>query len=284
MNHYEILGVEKSSSAEEIKKSYRKLASRYHPDKIGGDTEKFKEIQVAYDTLSNGQKRAQYDMALAGGGRDFSFNTTNMGGDPNADMFTSLFRQFGFHVDPANFRQAPQRQAKNQDIRISLELNLVETLAEQDRTLNINLPGDIKETIEIKVPRGIHHGTVIHYPGLGSGLITTAPRGDLYVQYHVKPHPTFEQQGIDLILPLTINCLDAIVGCERLINNIDGRAFKITIPPGSQPGKKFGIPDAGLYTIEHNGRGILILDLKIVIPENLTPEQIKTIRDIQSKI
>lgn len=286
MNHYETLGVEKSASAEEIKKSYRKLASKYHPDKAGGDTEKFKEIQVAYEILSDTQRRAQYDIELAGGGsREFNFNTGNMGNDPSADIFNSLFRQFGFNVHQDHFRQAHQhRPAKNQDIRIAIVLDLVETLVEQDKTLNLSLPGNVKETVEIKVPRGIHHGTVIRYPGLGSKSVTTAPRGDLYVQYHVKPHPNFEQQGIDLITTLTINCLDAILGCERSINSLDGRIFKVTIPPGSQPGRKFGIPDAGLYTTEHSGRGKLILVLEIVIPENLTPEQIKTIRDIQLKI
>lgn len=283
MNYYEILDVSKDASAEEIKKSYRKLASKHHPDKAGGNTEKFKEIQVAYDTLSDAQKRAQYDMELAGRGRrEFSFNTGNMDGDPNTDIFNTLFRQFGFHVNQGGSHQ--HRPARNQDIRISMVLDLAETLTEQDKTLNLTLPGNINETVEIKVPRGIHHGTVIRYPGLGGKSITTAPRGDLYIQYHVKPHPNFEQQGIDLLTSLTINCLDAILGCERSINNIDGRIFKITIPPGSQPGRKFRIPAAGLYTTEHNGRGNLILILDIVIPENLTPEQLKTIRDIQAKI
>ena len=282
-NHYEILGVSKDASAEEIKKSYRKLASKHHPDKAGGNTEKFKEIQVAYDTLSDEQKREQYDIELAGGGRrEFSFNTNNMNADPNADIFNSLFRQFGFHVDPGRFQQAHQRPARNQDVRIAMILDLAETLSEQDKTLT--LPGNVKETIEIKVPRGTHHGTVIRYPGLGGKSVTTAPRGDLYVQYHIKPHPNFDQQGIDLITPLTINCLDAIVGCERSITNIDGRTFKVIIPAGSQPGRKFGIPDAGLYSTEHSGRGKLILVLEIVIPENLKPDQLKTIRDIQTKI
>ena len=283
MNYYEILGISKDASQEEIKKAYRKKASILHPDKAGGDTEKFKDAQVAYDTLSDEQKRTQYDMELAGGGRrEFSFNTSNMD-YPNTDIFNTLFRQFGFQANPDRFRQQ-QRPAKNQDVRIAIVLELIETLSEQDKTLNLTLPGNVKETIEIKIPRGIHHGTVIRYPGLGGKTITTAPRGDLYVQYHVKPHPNFEQQGIDLITPLTINCLDAIVGCERSVNSIDGRIFKVVIPPGSQPGRKFGIPDAGLYSTENSGRGKLILVLEIVIPENLTPEQLKTIRDIQAKI
>ena len=265
-NHYEILGVSKDASAEEIKKSYRKLASKHHPDKAGGNTEKFKEIQVAYDTLSDEQKREQYDIELAGGGRrEFSFNTNNMNADPNADLYCK-YRDIYFPV------------------RIAMILDLAETLSEQDKTLTLTLPGNVKETIEIKVPRGTHHGTVIRYPGLGGKSVTTAPRGDLYVQYHIKPHPNFDQQGIDLITPLTINCLDAIVGCERSITNIDGRTFKVIIPAGSQPGRKFGIPDAGLYSTEHSGRGKLILVLEIVIPENLTPDQLKTIRDIQTKI
>lgn len=283
MTHYETLNLEKTATADEIKKAYRKLASKHHPDKSGGDTEKFQEIQAAYDTLSDVQKRQRYDIELAGGGRQpFNFNSHNVNFGNDIDIFDMMRRQFGVNFGQQGFHQQP-RAAQNSDVRIAIALELEETLAEHTKTLNITLPGNIKETIEIKVPRGIHHGTVIRYPGLGGKAVTTSPKGDLYVQYHVKPHPNFDQQGIDLITPLTINCLDVIVGCNREITSIDGRVFNLAIPAGSQPGRKFGIPDAGLYSTDHPGRGKLIIELKIVIPENLTPDQIKMIRDIQAK-
>lgn len=284
MNYYELLGVTKDTPPDEIKKKYRALASKHHPDK-GGDTEKFQEIQIAYDTISDPQKRQQYDMELAGGGRQFRFETNNFGNEMHDDMLDLLRRQFGFNVGgfQTGFNQQ-RRPAKNQDVRIAISLELVDTLAEHDKTLNLNIPGSGSDTINLKVPRGVQHGTVIRYPGLGSKEISTAPRGDLYVQFHVIPHPIFGQEGIDLTLPLTINCFDAILGCEKSITGLDGRVFKVTIPPGSQHGKKLGIHDAGLYTTEHSGRGKLIIDLNIVIPETLTPVQKEILRTIQATL
>jgi len=285
MNYYELLGVTKDTPQDEIKKKYRALASKHHPDKEGGNTQKFQEIQIAYDTLSDAQKRHQYDMELAGGGRQqFSFNSSHAN-DMHEDMLDLLRRQFGFNVGgfQSHFQQS-HRPARNQDVRIAVQLDLYDTLAEQDKTLNLKIPGAESNAISIKIPRGVQHGTMIRYPGLGSHEITTAPRSDLYVQFHIKPHPVFEQDGIDLTMPLTINCFDAILGCEKSITGLDGRIFRLNIPPGSQHGKKLGIPDAGLYTTEHNNRGKLIIDLNIVIPETLTESQKETIRSIRAAL
>jgi len=280
MNYYELLGVTKDTPQDEIKKKYRALASKHHPDK-GGDTKKFQEIQVAYDTLSDPQKRQQYDMELSGGGRQFSFNSSHTSDSMHDEMLDMLRRQFGFGF---GFQQAQHRPAKNRDVRIAVSMDLVDTLQEQNKTLNLNIPGSSLDTINLKVPRGVHHGSMIRYPGLGSKEIATAPRGDLYVQFHVSSHPVFGQSGIDLTMPLTINCFDAILGCEKSVTSLDGRVFKVSIPPGSQHGKKFGIPDAGLFTTEHNGRGKLIIDLNIVIPETLSSTQKEILRTIQATL
>jgi curved DNA-binding protein len=295
MNHYETLGVAKDATAEEIKKAYRKLASKHHPDK-GGETKKFQELQVANETLSDPQKRAHYDMELAGGGRrEFRFSTNGSGmgpddmagsGNPN-DIFEHIKRQFGFGFgggpDPfAQFRQANQnRQPRNQDVRIAIQMSLVDTLEEQTKTLNITLPGNMKENIEIKIPRGVHHGNTIRYPGLGDHSTPNAPRADLYVQFHVRPHENFEQHGIDLVTSTTVSCLEAITGCSKTITGIDGKMFIVTVPPGSQYGAKFGIPDQGLYTTDHPGRGKLIVLLDIYVPKNLTEEQLNIIKSLQ---
>lgn len=288
-NHYETLGVTKDTTAEEIKKAYRKLASKHHPDKEGGDTALFQDIQVAYETLSDPQKRAQYDMQQAGGGGgfgpQFTWNTSSgmgagdMGG---ADMFDMLRRQFGFNM--GGFRQQHYQPPppKNRDIRIAVEMNLVETLESQDKTLNITFPGGTKETINIKVPRGVHHGATIRYAGLGSNADASVARGDLYVQFHIRPHPHFEQHGLDLYRVLNINCFEAILGCEKEVDGIDGRTFKVSIPPGSQYGAKFGITDAGLYSSESTQRGKIILILEIVIPKDLTEDEKKLIQPLKS--
>jgi DnaJ-class molecular chaperone len=287
MNYYEQLGVEQSSPMEEIKKAYRKLAMKYHPDRNPDNPkaeEKFKEIQVAYATLSDTQKREQYDLGLAGGGhQQFNFNTNSFGGT-DQDMFDLLRRQFGIHVGPSSFGQRHHQPARNQDVKISVQIDLVDTLNDQNKTLNLSIPGNVNSTVSINIPRGIQHGTTIRYGGLGSSSITTAPKGDLYVQFHVKPHPGFEQYGIDLISPLTISCLDAILGVERSVTSIDGRVFKVNIPAGTQPGTKFGIPGAGMYSTEDTQRGKLILLLDIVVPENLTQSQLEKIKSIQAEL
>jgi len=285
MNHYETLGVDRSATADEIKKSYKRLASKHHPDRPGGNTQEFQKIQAAYDILSDDQKREMHNMELDGVNRpQFNFNTSNMTGGPNDGMHDAMFdilrQQFGFNMGGFQQRRPPQ----NQDIRISIILDLADTLQEHSKTLNIIIPGNNQETVNIKVPRGIHHGAVIRYPGLGGNAVTTAPRADLYVQFHVKEHPEFVQQGTDLIMSLTIDCFDAIIGCERTVTNIDGRVFNVVIPPGSQPGRKFGIPDAGLYSTDKSGRGKLIILLNVVIPEKLSAEHLETIKSIKTAI
>lgn len=289
MNYYELLGVANTATPEEIKKAYRKLASQHHPDK-GGDTKKFQEVQVAHDTLSDPNKRSQYDMQLAGGGhQQFHFDAGQMNSD-HIDMFDMLRRQFGVNFggpDPfANFRQANQRRQppRNRDVRISVPVALEETLEEQTKTLKITLPGNKQEEIEIKIPRGVHSGTTIRYAGLGDQSVKEAPRADLYVQFQLKPHPRFEQAGIDLVAGLTINCLEAIVGCEKEIEGLDGKKFNITIPAGTQFGARFGISDQGLYTTDHPGRGKLIIMLNVYIPKELTEEHLNLIKSIQSTL
>ena len=288
MSHYETLGVKKDADQATIKKAYRKLASTHHPDK-GGDTKKFQEVQVAYDTLSDANKRAEYDQIQAGGGRrEFryhgpqgfgGFGGSNSFGDGDGmdDLIDQLRRQFA----GGGFRQQP-RQPMNRDVRIGMQINLVDTLEEQDKVIKINLPGQQSEEIKIKVPRGVYHGAQIRYPGLGDRSVKDAPRGDLYVQFLIEPADGFEQFGIDLVTPLTVSCLEAIVGCEKEVIGLDGKKFKITIPAGSQYGAKFGIASQGLYSTDHPGRGKLIVALDIYIPTMLSDEQLETIRTIQA--
>ncbi len=278
MNHYETLGVGKTATQDEIKKAYRKLASQHHPDK-GGDTKKFQDIQTAYSILEDANKRGQYDQELAGGGpRQFHFHS---GG--GMDDILNAFRNGGF--DPfAQFRNQQPQQPRNRDVRITVPLDLESTLADQTKTLNLTLPGNKSENIEIKVPKGIYHGASIRYPGLGDHSVPGAPRADLYAQFVIRPHSRYEPVGSDLYMSLTINALEAIIGCEKEIVGLDGREFIITIPPGSQFNSKFGIPDQGLYSTDHPGRGRIVINLEIYIPKELSKEQLKTISAINATL
>jgi curved DNA-binding protein len=278
MNHYETLGVSSTASQEEIKSAYRKLASKHHPDK-GGDTSFFQNIQRAYSNLEDPQKRAQYDFELKGGGHPHF--AADMG-----DIFGSIFQQhFGGGFNPfehPHFRQ--QRAPVNRDIRLSVRIDLIDTLQEHKKTLKITFPGNKNESVEVTIPRGVQNGMTIRYPGLGEQTIANVPRGDLLIQIHINDHPKYQQAGNNLFTTVTINAFDAIIGCEREINTIDGKTLVLTIPPGTQNGAKFGISDAGVYTFDSPIRGKLIVSVEIVIPTNLTVEQLSVLKKINEEI
>lgn len=278
--HYETLGVQKTVTADELKKVYRKLASEHHPDR-GGDTAKFQEIQAAYDILSDPNKREQYNYGLENGEKAFHFHSGNAG--DMGDIFTIFRQHFGGQADPfAQFRQQRQPQ-KNRDVRVAVRLELVDTLTDQTRTLTLSIPGvSNEENIEIKIPQGVFTGAMIRYPGLGDKSHPNLPRGDLYVQIHVNDHPVFQVHGADLVMPLAISAFEAITGCEKEIVGLDGHAVALVIPKGAQYGTKFGIKDQGLYNSNAPGkRGRLIVILDISIPTNLSDEQLSIIKSMQ---
>jgi DnaJ-class molecular chaperone len=271
MTYYTILGVTEKATAEEIKRAYRKLASQHHPDK-GGDKTRFQEIQSAYDTLSNPSKRQQYDMQRNGGGfREFQFNSAN------ADI-DAIFRQFGFGADPfGGFRQ---QQRRNKDLRIEIPVPLVTTLEEQKKTISVSTTNGEQSTVEVTIPRGVTNGTTVRYSGLGDNLFNTIPRGDLYVHFSVHGHENFLVNGIDLYTPISVNCLQAIVGGSVVVAGLDDRQFELTVPPGTQPNTRFRIPNQGLYQMNSNTRGHLYAEVFITVPKDLTEDQLEIIRSL----
>jgi curved DNA-binding protein len=278
MNHYEVLGVSDKATTDEIKRAYRKLASQHHPDK-GGDKNKFQEIQAAYDTLSDDSRRQQYDMQRNGFGGDpggvrFHWHTTGM----NHPDISEIFRSFGFGGDP--FGHVRQQQRRNKDLRIEIPLPLASTLEEQSKTVSVQTTNGHRETVEVKIPRGITNGTQIKYAGLGDNLFNTLPRGDLYVQFVVHSADGYITNGIDLQRQVSVNCLHAIVGSERIIEGLDGKKFAVTIPPGTQHGTRFRIPQQGLYILNSDHRGDLYIEINITIPQDLTAEQLETIKTL----
>jgi len=278
MTYYEILGVSDKATADEIKRAYRKMASLHHPDK-GGEKTKFQEIQQAYDTLSNNERRQQYDMQLNGfgnggpGGVHFTWNTG--GAHPDVD---AIFRNFGFGGgDPFGpFRQ----QRRNKDLRIDIPLPMVTALEEQTKTISVQTTNGHRETVEVRIPRGVTTGTQIKYSGLGDNLFNTIPRGDLYVHFSVIPAEGFVINNIDLYTKINVNCLVAIAGGQTTITTIDQKTFELTIPPGTQPGTKFRFPGQGLYQLNSAVRGDLYVEVAITIPQHLSEQQLEIVKSL----
>jgi len=281
MTHYATLGVAENASQEEIKKAYRKLAGQHHPDK-GGDTATFQRIQEAYSVLSDDNQRANYDAERRGhpGGFRFTFN-----GQPFEHHFggmDDIFTQFGFNPFGDPFA-AQRNQRRNKDLRIKISLSLQDTLEEQRKTIRVQTTNGDATEVEVKIPRGVTTGTQIKYAGLGDNFFATLSRGDLYIQFEVIPDSRFEVNGIDILTNITINSIEAIVGCQKTVQGLDNKEFSINISAYTQPDTKLRIPNQGLWLMQQHVRGNLIVNVKVVTPM-LAPVHMRLAEDLLTLI
>ena len=266
MDYYRILGVDRNADQSEIKKAFKKRSMKHHPDK-GGDEEEFKRINEAYQTLSNPQKRAEYDNPQPRG-----FDTGGFAPHGFEDVFSHMFGQ-GF---------APQRQMRNENIMLRAGIELEDVLYGKTVMSAYTLRSGKQETVEIKIPTGIEHGQKIRYPGLGDDAIRHLPRGDLFVEIKVRNHPIFRRDGIDLHMHSDINVLHLITGTTLEINTLGNRRLSITVPPGAQPNTTFSVPDYGLPHRKTGQHGKLFVSLKPFTPTDIDAtllEQIKKYKD-----
>lgn len=260
MDYYSVLGVPKGASEEDIKKAYRKLAMKHHPDR-GGDQNQFQKIQEAYATLGDAQKRHEYDHPQPQH-QGFHFH---FGGPGNP--LDEIFASFGFGQGQDPFVHMRQQQVRrNKDLRIQIELDLASTLREQTKTISVQTTTGERQTVEVNIPRGIATGHQMRYPGLGDNMFNTIPRGDLYVNFLVLEDPRFQTEQLDLVYKISLNCLDAMIGNEVDIPNIEGRVFRLNIPPGTKHGTRLRLPNQGLFEINTPRRGNLIVEVVLDVP------------------
>jgi DnaJ-class molecular chaperone len=274
-NYYEILGVNADADADTIKRAYRSLASKNHPDK-GGDTARFQEIQIAYDTLSDPERRSQYDHQLTNpfNGMKFHFNPGNF---DHADPFEHFRSVFGFGAEQFGRQRAQPR--RNRSLRISIEVGLDETLTDQSKFIQIN--GD--KNIKIDIPKGVRSGQTFKYGGLGDRSNQNLPPGDLLVDVHVRPHPKFQVSNFDLITIVEIDCLDALTGCQTYITNLEGNQLQFNVSPGTTPGTKYKMKGQGLFVPNSSLRGDLIAVIQLTI-KKLDSDQIKLVQQLKQQI
>jgi len=278
MDYYSTLGLQRGASDDDIKKAYRKLAMKHHPDR-GGDQAKFKEISTAYEALSNPEKRRIIDM----------------GGDPNAQPGAGGFNQgpFEFHFGTENlndlfgnfgfgFGQRPMQ--RNKSLNINVEVTLEEVLTGKELNAEVGMPGGVKKIINISIPPGVESGQQIRYEGMGDNSIRNLRPGDLIVSIFIRPHTRFFRDGSSLICEQNISVWDAILGTTISLTTLDNKQLDITIPPGTQPETVMSCNGYGLPNIRSRQRGNLLIKIKINIPKNISPELINTIQQIKNGI
>jgi DnaJ-class molecular chaperone len=258
-DHYATLGVAKNASQDEIKKAYRGLASKHHPDK-GGDTARFQEIQTAYDTLGDAAKRQQYDnpapqfSGFGTGGPHFNMN----------DIFSQMFG--GAHNNP--FGQQPRRN----HVRMTIWIQLADSARGGSKTVAVSTSQG-STTIEIEIPRGIEDGDNVQYGGVAPGGM------DLVVQFRVHPDNRFRREGINMYTDKKVSIWTLILGGEIEIETILGTVLALKIPPRTQPNTTMRIRNQGMQT--RNGTGDLMVKIQAEIPADISPELIAAIEQQQ---
>ena len=275
-DYYEVLGVSKGSSDDEIKKAFRKLAVKYHPDKNPGDKEaeeKFKEANEAYSVLSDKTKRSRYDqfghagVGGAGGGagnpfEGFNFNgqsfNFDFGGGGFEDILGSLFGMGG------GFRGA----RRGRDYKTSTTIDFKDAIF--GTTAKVSIDG---EEIPLKIPAGIYDGQRIRLSGRGGPAPQQGgQRGDLYVEIRVRAHKTLTREGDLILSEVTIPMVDAVLGTEVDVETVDGM-ITMKVPAGTQPGTNFKLSGHGAPRIGREERGPQIVTINVESPKKLSRKQ-----------
>ncbi len=299
-DYYKILGVPRTASQEEIKRAYRKLARKYHPDvsKEPDAEARFKEINEAHEVLKDPEKRAAYD-ALGtqwqagqefrpppGGFRqEFRYGGEEVDLGQFSDFFASLFG--GGLGGFSGFRQSGRKASRRgQDQTARVELTLEEAYQGTTRTLRLETPqrdaqGQIKSqlrTLRVRIPPGVSEGRQIRLAGQGLPGIGGGPAGDLYLQVHLRPHPFFQVEGRDVLLRLPVAPWEAALGAMVQVPTLGG-PVSLRIPAGSQSGKRMRLKGRGL---PGNPPGDQYVTLEIYTPEATTEAQKECYRRMET--
>jgi len=299
-DYYKILGVEKKASTDEIKKAYRKLAMKYHPDRNPDDKsaeEKFKEISEAHEVLSDPEKRKKYDRLGSNwkqyqtGGQDFSdiFSQFGKGGGRqyrtsgnfedifgNMSGFSDFFESFFGGSSFDNDRSTSHRTTKGADYEATLYIMLEE--AYSGTTKEISIEG---KKLRLKINPGTKDGKKLRLSKQGAVSQSGGDRGDLYLTIKIQKHPFYEFDGTNLVYDLSIDLYSAVLGSKKKFKTLSGKNINLSIPPGTDSGQLFRIKDMG-FTIEENSNhfGDLIIRIKVELPKNLSSEEKKLFKSL----
>lgn len=286
-DYYQVLGLKKDASAEEIKKAYRKLAVKYHPDKNQGNKEaeeKFKEINEAYAVLSDPQKKSQYDQFGSTGfhqrySQEDIFRGFDVGdifkdmGFGTEDIFSRIFGG-GFQQD-TRYRARRQR---GRDFNMELPLTFREAVMGGEKRVSYLRDG-VKEEISVKIPAGIENDARLRIQGKGESGYNNGPPGDLYLTAKVGEDPVFTREGDDIIVERTIRLTEAALGTSLEVPTLEG-SKRIKVPPGIQPGTKIRLKGFGSAHMGKASKGDLFVRINVKIPEHLSAPQKKLMEEL----
>jgi len=304
-DYYKILGVNKTASADEIKKAYKKLAFKYHPDKNPGDKkaeEHFKDVSEAYAVLSDKEKRAQYDRFGSAGFRQrYSQEDIFRGFDAgdlfrdmgfSSDIFSHIFGgaggfggrsgyrtrggSAGFSMEDlfgGGFNGQQHHGQKGPDLSMDLSVDFMEAATGCEKTIEY-LYENKKRQIKVKIPPGISNGQKLRISGKGGEGMGSMPAGDLYLTIQVYDHPVFKREGNDIIVDKEIKLTEAVFGTTVDVPSLHG-IKQIKLPPGTQSNTRLRIKGYGMPHFGKAGRGDQYVRIIVAVPRQLTDEQQK---------
>jgi curved DNA-binding protein len=300
-DYYNVLGVSRGASEQEIKQAYRKLARENHPDVNPGNKDaeaRFKDINEAYQVLSDKPKRQAYDRLGAdwnryqqGGATEYDWGSFDQaggfGGEQNfSDFFEALFGSMGAGGSGIHFRTGPGgfnvgggmggagMRMQGQDVEQTVEITLEEAFHGTQRRMQLAAPGGSPRTITVKIPAGVDNGNRVRIAGEGSPGMGGGKRGDLLLLISVQPHDRFEREGTTLHTTVPTDLYTLILGGETRIQTIDGKTLTLNIPPGTPNGKVFRLNGQGMPEMNHpDRRGALYAKAEAMLPTNLSSRE-----------
>ena len=306
-DYYKILGVSRSATQEEIKKAFRKLAQKHHPD-AGGDENKFKEINEAYEVLGDEKKRKVYDQfgstgAYTGGGvyngaggwpsgGTGSVNVGNVNLGDLGDIFGSFTNwqdildsirrgegAFGTNWD-FNFggngtgKSAKPRATKGKDSSATLNISFEEAFSGCEKRITVRVPDQTETTkITVPIPAGAQDGARVRIKGKGQAGANGGDAGDLLITLKINPHPYFSRSGSDVVVEVPVTITEAALGASIVVPAPDGSKLRVKVPAGTQEGAVITIPDKGAPKVKAGGKGNLVITVHVVVPKSLNDKQ-----------
>ena len=290
-DYYEILGVSKQATADEIKKHFRKLAVQFHPDRNQGDVkaeERFKEINEAYAVLSDPEKRKQYDTFGSAGFqqqfsqedifRNFNFSDvfSEMGMGGNDEILSRLFGR-GFRQG-GSFSHSPRR---GHDVALDISVSFHDAILGTEKQVAYTIDGK-QEHIKVKIPAGVDNGSRIRVAGKGAAGSSGAASGDLFLDINVIPDPELRREGGDLFITKYIRFSEASLGSSLELSTLEG-SKRIKIPAGIQSGTKIRLKGHGIKPLGSNMKGDMYVVIAVHVPEALTDTQRALLQQLQEQ-